>query len=491
MGAPRPFDPAFGSAVDAAAAIRGGVISSVELTQYTFARIDAHQPALNAYVYQMREEALEAAQAADAALARGEAVGDLHGVPINVKESFGVQGRPCTWGLPAFAHTQASAHATAVQRLLDAGAILLGATNVPTTLMDGQAFNDIYGTTNSPWDLGRTPGGSSGGTAASLAAGLAFLSIGSDIGGSIRSPASLSGIYGHKPTLDVVPLTGHQPGGGATPPGFSTLLAVAGPMGRFAEDMALGLRVLGGLEGADARALRWSVPAPRHTELREFRIGVVLEDPAVPVSSETTAVLADAVRACERAGATVTHGWPAGIRFEALIDTYLFHLGAFDYSMTPEEARPAMRAMLPGRPPAIGAGALSTFADWQARNLERLACRALWERYFADVDVFLLPTTPTTAFAHDRTHADVRTIPFPEGGSHPFWDFLSYIAPATLTGCPATTAPVGLSRSGLPVGLQIMAPYQDDLTSIAFAQALAREIGGFRPPPGYDGPARA
>ena len=195
------FDPDFGTALDAAAAIRAKQISSVELTQHTWRRIDAFEPKLNAYVYQLREAALAAAARADEATARGAATGPLHGVPINVKESFGVEGRPCTWGIPFLKNSKAPAHSVAVRRLLDAGAILLGATNVPLELMDYESFNDIYGTSNNPWDLARTPGGSSGGTAASLAAGTAFFSIGSDIGGSIRAPASFCGIYGHKPTL--------------------------------------------------------------------------------------------------------------------------------------------------------------------------------------------------------------------------------------------------------------------------------------------------
>jgi len=480
------FDPDFGSALDAAAAIRARTISSVELTQHVLRRIDAFQPKLNAYVYQLREEALAAAKKADEALARGEATGVLHGVPINVKESFGVEGQPCTWGIPALRGSRAPAHSTAVERLLNAGAILLGATNVPIYLMDGQAFNDIYGTTNNPWDLSRTPGGSSGGTAASLAAGMAFLSIGSDIGGSIRSPASLCGIYGHKPTLDIVPLTGHLPGGMRSFPGFSTLLAVAGPMARTAQDLESGLRVLAGPERPDAKALQWTLPKARHDSLRNYRIGFVLEDPAAPLSVETKAVLEAAVKACERAGATVREGWPQGVRFDELLDTYLFHLGAFDFSVTPPQQQQEAREHLGTRPKAFGRGALSTFAEWQAQNMRRVAYRAMFEKYFESIDVFLLPTTFTAAFPHDHTAADVRMTPMPEGGEQPFWNFLTHITPASLTGCPATTAPAGLSRSGLPVGLQIMAPYMEDATAIGFADLLAREIGGFQAPKGYE-----
>ena len=231
---------------------------------------------------------------------------------VNVKESFGVEGQPCTWG---FRHSasKAPAHAVAVRRLLDAGAILLGATNVPFELMDGQSFNDIYGTSNNPWDRARTPGGSSGGTAASLAAGMAFFSIGSDIGGSIRGPASFCGIYGHKPTLDVVSLVGHVPGGAHEPAGFSTLLAVAGPMARGADDLEAGMQLLAGPEYPGSKAFQWTLPASRHQALRDFRIGYVLEDPIVPVSTETKSVLESAIRACERAGATIRCGWPEGL----------------------------------------------------------------------------------------------------------------------------------------------------------------------------------
>lgn len=479
------FDPNFGSALDAAAAIRGRVISSVELTQHTFRRIDAHQPALNAYVYQMREEALSAAAKADETLARGEQVGPFHGVPVSVKESFGVRGQPCTWGFPMLKDARAGCHSTAVQRLLDSGAILLGATNVPMSLMDCQSFNDLYGQSNNPWDLSRTPGGSSGGTAASLAAGLAFLSIGSDIGGSIRQPASFCGVYGHKPTLDLVPLTGHSPGGMIAPPGFSTLLAVAGPMARTAQDIEAELRVLGGPEPPDAIATSWQLPAPRHKKLSDFRIGFVLEDPLVPVCAETKTVLEQAVKACERAGATVKQGWPQGMQFADIVETYTFLLGAFDFSVTPPEHQATAREALKSRPPAFARGALSTFAEWQAMNIRRLVYRVRWQRYFNDFDVFLSPTAFTAAFPHDTTPIDTRTIPTASGTSQDAWDIVRYITPATLTGCPATTAPAGLTASGLPVGIQVMGPFYEDATPIKFSELLAHEIGGFQPPPGY------
>jgi amidase len=480
------FDPNFGSAVDAAAAIRAKQISCVELTQHTLRRIDAFQPKLNAYVYQLREEALAAAKQADEAIANNTARGSFHGVPINVKESFGVAGRPCTWGVPALKDSKAPENSVVVRRLLDAGSILLGATNVPLNLMDSQSFNDIYGVSNNPWDLARTPGGSSGGTAASLAAGMAFFSVGSDIGGSIRAPASFCGVYGHKPTLDIVSMGGHAPGGVNQGSGFSTLLAVAGPMARSAEDLEAGLRILAGSELPDAKAFQWTLPKARHDRLRDFRIGYILEDPAVPVSAETKAVLESAIHACERAGCAIQQGWPQGFRFEEMLNTYFFLLGAFVHSMTPPSQQQQARAQLGGWPGAFAKGALGSFADWQQQNFQRLACRGIWERFFQSCDVFLLPSTFTAAIPHDHAPPESRRVTTPEGGSQPFMDFLAYIVPATLTGCPATTAPAGLSKSGLPVGLQIVGPYLEDATPIHFAQLLAREIGGFQPPKGYE-----
>jgi amidase len=472
--------------MDAAAAIRAKEVSSVELTQHTLRRVDAFQPRLNAYVYQLREQALAAARRADEALARGEGSGVFHGVPINVKESFGVQGQPCTWGIPAFKDAKAPADSVAVRRLLEAGAILLGGTNVPMHLMDGQSANEIYGVTNNPWNLALTPGGSSGGSAASLAAGMAFLSIGSDIGGSIRTPASFCGIYGHKPTLDIVSQTGHFPGGMHNAPGFSTLMAVAGPMARGAEDLDAALRVLAGPETPASKAWQWTLPPARRQSLRDFRVGYVLEDSAVPVSAETKAVLEGAIRACEKAGRTMHSGWPDRFRFQELLDSYHFHLGAFDFSVMPPGRQQGVRPKLEKRSDFYARGALSSFAAWQSHNLKRLAYRALWQKFFETNDVFLLPTAFTTPFPHSTEPVESRMLPTPEGGSQKFGDLISYICPATLTGCPATTAPIGLSKSGLPVGLQIIGPYLEDATPIRFAELLAREIGGFQPPRGYE-----
>jgi amidase len=256
-------------------------------------------------------------------------------------------------------------------------------------------------------------------------------------------------------------------------------------MARTAEDLEAGLRILAGPESPDAKAYQWTLPKPRHQSLSDYRVGYVLEDPAVPVSAESKSVLERTIRACEKANATLKQGWPDGFRFQELLDTYFFLLGAFDFSVMPPVRQQQGRGRLAKRSDYFSRGSLSDFAEWQRQNLRRLAYRALWEKFFESIDVFLLPTAFTAAFPHDHTPADTRMIPMPEGATHPFLNMLAYISPATLTGCPATTAPAGLSKSGLPVGLQVVGPYLEDATPIGFAQLLAREIGGFQPPNGY------
>ena len=220
----------FRSATDLAQDIKAGRLTSRALLDTYLSRVDRYNPGLNAIIVQQREQALARADAADAALARGEDWGPLHGLPMTVKESFDITGLPTTWGIPAMRNNTAQRNALCVQRLIDAGAIVFGKTNVPIELADFQTYNDIYGTTNNPWDVSRAPGGSSGGAAAALAAGLTALEMGSDIGGSIRNPAHFCGLFGHKPSWNLVPDRGHSLFDSRTP----TDIAVVGPLARSA-----------------------------------------------------------------------------------------------------------------------------------------------------------------------------------------------------------------------------------------------------------------
>jgi amidase len=477
----------FASALQAAEAIRKKQVSSVELTRHVFERVDRYNPAINAFAYQLKEDALAQARKADEALARQESLGVFHGVPINVKESFAVAGHPNTWGIPAFKDTKAPRNSAAVDRLLGAGAVLIGATNVPVNLADWQSYNPMYGTTNNPWDLTRTPGGSSGGSSAAIAAGLGYLSVGSDIGGSIRVPSHFCGIYGHKPTLDLVSLRGHIPGGSPNAPGFSTLLAVAGPMARSANDLLAALKVLGGPEGYEAKAWKWELPPARAKTLKDFRVGYVLDDPIAPTTPEVRQVLEKVVENLGRVGAKMKPGWPAGFQPSALLETYLYMLFAFETSMAPPESQQEQKQKFEKMVGPAAAEALVSFPYWQSRNLRRLGFRAQWQAYFGEVDVFLSPVTFTAAFLQDQSEPQESRVIATTDGPRKYMDGLNWISPATLTGCPATVAPAGRTDAGLPVGIQIMGPYWEDTTPIAFADLLAQEIGGFVPPPGYGG----
>jgi amidase len=298
-------------------------------------------------------------------------------------------------------------------------------------------------------------------------------------------PAHFCGIFSHKPTLDLVSLQGHLPGGNPGLPDFSTLLAVAGPLARSAGDLLAALKVLGGPTGWDAKAWKWQLPEPRRRTLKDFRVGYVIDDPFAPVTPEMKPVLENVIEHLRRAGVKLQPGWPQGVQPAELLANYKFHLNAFLFSSTPPEEQERLRKAFGSEVEKPNSGVLSTFAGWQQQNFRRLAFRAQWQSYFDQVDVFLSPVAFTTAFPHDHSEPqEQRKIATSTGPRH-YMDLMSWIAPATLTGCPATVSPVGRTNIGLPVGIQITGPLWEDATPITFADLLSREIGGFAPPPGY------
>ena len=476
----------FASALDAAAAIRAKRVSSAELTELAFRRLDRFNPKLNAVILSFREQALARAHLADQALARKQSWGPFHGVPVTVKETFSMEGVPTNAGVEQYRDFRPKRSAVVVERLLHSGAIIIGKTNIPVYAADLQSYNPIYGTTNNPWDVTRTPGGSTGGGAAALAAGIGHLTLGTDIGGSIRIPSHFCGIYGHKPTLQVVSLTGSVPPFVDSPPAKFVDLAVAGPMARSAADLHAALEAIGGPAGYEAKAYRWSMPPARRSSLRELRVGYVLDDAVCPVGSDVRGVLEKAVDRIGRAGAKVERGWPAGVNFPEQLGTYIFLLYSAMYPRFAPAVQEALRAEYRRNPKNPAAAALvEPHARWSAETAKRLAARAVWQEYFREHDVFLTPVAFVPAFPHDHSEPmDARRLQTPEG-KRPYLDITPWIAPATLTGCPATVAPVGRTAAGLPVGLQIIGPYLEDATPIEFARLLADVVGGFEPPPGY------
>jgi amidase len=478
----------FASALDAARAIRSGQVSAVELTTRMLDRIQQHNGKLNAIVA-LAGDAVARARAADEARARRDWWGPFHGVPCTIKDTFEVAGVTTTAGSPALRSHVPPRDAAVAARLRAAGMIILGKTNVPLFAADWQSYNAVYGQTNNPWDVTRTPGGSTGGGAAALAAGLTYLEPGSDLGGSIRIPAHFCGVYGHKPSLDVVPMRGHIP----PPPGISagppSTLPVAGPLARSAADLRAALEVLGGPDGDEARAWRWSLPPARGARLGDYRIGYVLDHPQCPVSPEVGDALAATIEALRKAGAQLAEGWPPGVNAEEQFDACYTLLMARFTGPVREDQWGGLRQLAASQDGSYltryARAVTASDAHMQTVERRRRVARGVWQAYFRTHDAFLLPTALVAAFPHDHVGTPVMRVLATPRGERPYLDLSFWISFASLAGLPATTAPVGLTPGGLPVGIQIMGPYLEDATPIDLAGRLADVIGGFRPPPGF------
>jgi amidase len=479
----------FHTAKELVASLRSRQVSSVELTDAAIAAIEARDGALNAVVVRDFERGRAAAKAADAALAKSE-TGALLGLPITVKESFNVAGLPTTWGIPGTARRPVEQDAVAVTRLKAAGAVILGKSNVSTVLADWQATNPVYGTTNNPWDVTRTPGGSSGGAAAALAAGFVALELGSDLGGSLRIPAHFCGVYAHKPTLNLLPRRGHAP------PGVAALsvvpyhdLPVIGPMARSAGDLMLALDVLAGPDEVEAVAYRLDLPAPRHAALKDYRVLIVDRHPQAPTDMAVRAAIDTLAENLEQAGCHVARSSPLLPSLELIGSTYLRLVMAFMGGTLPEPDYLAAREQAAGIPEAVSdqrsLSALSKVAShraWMQADFVRTGLSHQWRNLFREWDIVLCPVTPTVAFPHDQRPWDERTITV-DGQAIRYGDQFMWPGVATLCGLPATAIPVGLSDGGLPVGVQAIGPYLEDRTPIQFAILVEQAFGGFRPPP--------
>lgn len=481
-------DLALRSTAELAEAIRRRRVGSLELLDLYAERIAERNEALNAVVTLDLETARAEARRADEATARGETGGPLHGVPFTVKDSLETAGLRTTCGHPPLAAHVPAEDAIAVARLRLAGAVIFGKTNTPALAADVQTYNPLFGTTRNPWDLARTPGGSSGGAAAALAAGLTGGEVGSDIGGSIRTPASWCGVYGHKPTWGLVPQRGHIPG----PPGTlaEADLSVVGPLGRSADDLALGLEVLAG--PAPEAGVAWSLelPEPRSERLRGHRVAAWLDDPVCPVDAAVGGVLAETVEALRKAGVAVDERARPDVALGDVVDTYMELLIPVVLAGLPAEQERQLAETAAALPPEQ-AGPLArtvrnlalTHREWLAADERRARVRATFRAFFRDVDVLLMPVVPVPAIPHDSERPiPLRTITV-DGAERPYESLFAWIAPATMAYLPATVAPVGRTPAGLPVGLQIVGPYLEDRTTIHFARELAEIVGGFVPPP--------
>lgn len=472
-------------AIAQAAAIRAGEISAVELLEQHFARVDAVNGEVNAVIWQDRERALAEARACDAARTRGAAQGALHRVPMTVKESFDLAGSPTTWGIPEWRDNVRQKDADAVAHLRAAGAVVYGKTNVPLKLVEWQSFNEIYGSTSNPWDLSRTPGGSSGGSGAALACGMAALELGSDIGSSIRNPAHFNGVFGLKPTWNTVSKQGHSAEGWFA----ETDIAVAGPLARSAEDLTLAFELLARPNRFDAS--QWALtmaPDPR-ARLRDFKVALMRGDPVSPVEESYLAALDEFADELQAAGATVIRDRLPRIDSEAHFTLYLKLLGAaLAASMSDTEVEELL-ARFEGAPEDVkriggmrAAGTALSHREWMRLDNARRTARLAFDDFFGEIDLIIGPAASGPAFPKD------------EEGFRPFRRIeingkkqletleLFWAGYSGVVGLPSVVGPMA-QIGGLPVGYQAIAGHGRDHTALAFARAVEREIGGFVPPP--------
>ncbi|NKC00619.1 MAG: amidase [Pseudomonadales bacterium] len=476
---------AYSSATELAAAIKAKDVSSLELTDLYISRIEEYDDQINAVVVHDFERGRASAKAADEALARGDDLGPLHGLPMTIKEAYDIEGLPTTWGIPEFKDNIATTDADSVRRLKNAGAVFFGKTNVPLNLGDFQSFNDIYGQTNNPWDLTRTPGGSSGGSSAALAAGLTGLEAGSDIGGSIRNPAHFCGIYGHKPTWGVVPDEGHALPGSVAPAD----IAVVGPMARSAEDLRVSMEIVAGTAQPDRRGWQLHLPKPTKTSLADYRVAIIPTLEMAPVSAEMAERVELVGKLLEGLGATVSADARPDIDLDESYEIYSSLLwGVMAEGFTEEMKELARQKRTEPDDGSINATAnrfvVQEHSEWLAYNNRRFLLRRAWNAFFDDWDILICPQMATEAFPHDHGEYMGRSL-MVDNVAQDYFQQIVWSGTITVAHLPSTVFPTGPSKAGLPIGLQAVSAEFNDYTCIDFARLIGQELGGFKAPPNY------
>lgn len=479
------MNTAFCSATRLAQALRAKKLGAVELFDLYAARVRQHNRALNAICVMDLDAGRKAARAADRA--RGKK-GPLHGVPMTVKESFNVAGWPTTWGQPEHKHNVAKTDALAVQRLKRAGAIVFGKTNVPVLLADWQSFNPIYGTTNNPWDLLRTPGGSSGGSAAALAAGLTGLELGSDIGASIRNPAHYCGVYGHKPTWAVCSSQGHTLPGMAHPGD----IAAIGPLARSAEDLRLALDIIAGPDEIDGAGWTLKLPKPKALALRGLRVAVMPSHSTAEVDASVSGAIERLASALAKQGAKVSDKARPDFNPDEAHKVYIALLRAATSNRQLPQHVELWERLAKERPATdMSYEAQSARAnvmrhrDWLWWSNRRHQMRLAWAEFFRDWDVLLCPPAATPAFPQNQRGERWERMIEVNGRPQPSTTQMFWAGYSGMCLLPSSVAPIELAGGKLPVGVQIVGPQYGDYLTIEVARLIEKTYFAFTPPPGY------
>jgi amidase len=481
-----PIDP-FSSVNEIATAIRLGRVSASEVLEMYLARIARHNPALNAVCTLDEAGARARAKEADAALARGVLWGPLHGVPMTIKDALETAGLRTTGGYPPLAEHVPKKDASAVARLRAAGAVLMGKTNVPPLSADGRADNPIFGRTNNPWNLERTPGGSTGGGAAAVAAGLSAFDVGSDLAGSVRMPAHWCGLFGLKPTERRVPNTGHIP----EVPGLPRAVRhmnVLGPLARSVEDLTTIIKVIAGPDDSE-----WDVPPvpfvePPARPLSSMRLAWTSDFNGLTVSRDTSTAIAALAKELAGLGCTVEQRMPADFDLDLAWESWGTVSIAERAATAPErvpERVAALNETLGGNAPlgrGSAKGARATIADYMVALTQRDRLIGALERFFDDWDALICPVSFGPALGHVPFGApidvDGRKVPY-------FLTTVAYTCVFNLTGHPVVVLPLARSKDGMPIGVQVVGRRWSEPALLALAQQLALVTGPFRAPAGY------
>ena len=479
----------FATATQIVAAIRARQTTAVEMVTLYRERRERFQERVNAIVSPDYGRALGRAREVDAATGPGGP--SLAGLPITIKDGIHVAGLPSTGGMIEPDLAIAEEDSPNVRSLRAAGAVILGKTNIPVANADWQAVNRLFGRTTNPWNAELTPGGSTGGGAAAVAAGLSAAELGSDIGGSIRIPAAFCGLFGHKPSATVLSNSGHFPWKGNVP-NPAMRLAAQGPLARSAQDLELLIGVLAGPDGLEGKGWRMDLPPPRIESLAGCRVGVLRLPAWIPVERSITDAQQALADTLSNRGAIV-RGVDLAPQFGDLTNYYRHYLTQLQCILggaTPPGARARAAAKMRTYDDPFLAAVADGLEGSAALMLEMLDAgeryKAKWEVVFRDIDVLLSPVCSVNAFPHDDSFFYDRTLLI-DGASHPYYRLSSIPALASLPGLPATVFPTGrFAESGAPIGLQAMGAYLEDRTTLSFARLVEAETGGFEPPPGFD-----
>jgi amidase len=457
-------DPALWTTTAQAEAIRRKQLSSTELLGAQLTRIERMNGQINAVCTTAFEAAEQRASEADAACARGESWGPLHGIPVTIKDAIATAGIRSTGGSSALIDHVPADDAPAVAAVKAAGAIVIGKTNVPEWSGDLQTFNDMFGTTNNPWDLARVPGGSSGGAAAAVACGMSSFEVGTDIGGSVRVPSAFCGVFGHKPSFGVISTLGYldEPSGGVT----ESDINVFGPIARSIDDLVLLLGILAGARDERATAWELRLPPSEVDDLRALRVATWFDEPSIRMHAEMVAILDAAADRLTEHGVKVDRNARPDIDFtEAWQDG--------DWLIEAATHISDMQRRL-------------HHTDWLVKDRLRARRRVAWRDFFEHVDVLLCPITVVPPFRHQHEGTwssrtmiiDGKVVPYGTLGSWPALIGSVYL--------PATAVPIGRTKDRLPVGMQVVAPYLHDLRALRVAGLITEMLGdsaGYHVPP--------